>query len=104
MKYKYKSINIDYIENYTVSNLHADDDYYYFESNQEIKEAKQILDEEFKKSISNVVHVDIKNTNEVSQPTQLDRIESLVSKSQEQIAQEARDAYTLELIEGGVIA
>ena len=38
------------------------------------------------------------------EPTQLDRIESLVSKSQEQIAQEARDAYTLELIEGGVIA
>ena len=37
------------------------------------------------------------------EPTQLDRIESLVAKSQEQIAQEARDAYTLELIEGGVI-
>ena len=38
------------------------------------------------------------------EPTQLDRIESMVAKSQEQIAQEARDAYTLELIEGGVIA
>lgn len=38
-----------------------------------------------------------------TQPTQLDRIESLVAKSQEEIAQEARDAYTLELIEGGVI-
>lgn len=38
------------------------------------------------------------------EPTQLDRIESLVAKSQEEIAQEARDAYTLELIEGGVIA
>lgn len=37
-------------------------------------------------------------------PTQLDRIESLVAKSQEEIAQEARDNYTLELIEGGVIA
>lgn len=38
------------------------------------------------------------------EPTQLDRIESMVAKSQEEIAQEARDAYTLELIEGGVIA
>ena len=36
--------------------------------------------------------------------SQLDRIESMVAKSQEEIAQEARDAYTLELIEGGVIA
>lgn len=36
-------------------------------------------------------------------PTQLDRIESMVAKSQEEIAQEARDAYTLELIEGGII-
>ena len=40
----------------------------------------------------------------VPEPTQLDRIESMVAKSQEEIAQEARDAYTLELIEGGVIA
>lgn len=38
------------------------------------------------------------------QPTQLDRIESMVAKSQEEIAQEAIDNYTLELIEGGVIA
>lgn len=37
-------------------------------------------------------------------PTQLDRIESMVAKSQEEIAQEAIDAYTLELIEGGIIA
>lgn len=40
----------------------------------------------------------------IPEPSQLDRIESMVAKSQEQIAQEARDAYTLELIEGGVIA
>lgn len=40
----------------------------------------------------------------ISEPTQLDRIEYAILKSQEQIAQEARDAYTLELIEGGVIA
>jgi len=39
-----------------------------------------------------------------SEPTQLDRIEAAVTASKEQIAQEARDAYTLELIEGGVIA
>jgi hypothetical protein len=38
-----------------------------------------------------------------SELTQLDRIETLVSKSQEQIAQEARDAYTLELINSGII-
>lgn len=38
------------------------------------------------------------------EPTQLDRIEAAVVASNEQIAQEARDAYTLELIEGGVIA
>lgn len=36
-------------------------------------------------------------------PSQLDRIESMILKSQEQIAQEARDAYTLELINSGII-
>ena len=35
--------------------------------------------------------------------SQLDRIESMISKSQEQITQEARDAYTLELINSGII-
>lgn len=37
------------------------------------------------------------------EPSQLDRIESMISKSQKQIAQEARDAYTLELINSGII-
>lgn len=37
------------------------------------------------------------------EPTQLDRIESMVAKSQEEITQEARDAYTLELINSGII-
>ena len=37
------------------------------------------------------------------QSTQLDRIEEMVSKLNEEIAQAAIDAYTLELIEGGVI-
>ena len=38
-----------------------------------------------------------------TEPTQLDRIEAAISKSQEEIANEAVDAYTLELIEGGVL-
>lgn len=38
------------------------------------------------------------------QPTQLDRIEYAINKTQSEIAQEAIDNYTLELIEGGVIA
>ena len=37
------------------------------------------------------------------EPTQLDRIEELVAKSHAQISQEAVDAYTLELIEGGIL-
>ena len=37
------------------------------------------------------------------EPTQLDRIEEAINKSNEQVAQEAIDAYTLELIEGGVL-
>ena len=37
------------------------------------------------------------------QPTQLDRIESLVSKSNEEIAQEAIDNYTDMLMEEGVL-
>lgn len=37
------------------------------------------------------------------EPTQLDRIEAIVSQTKEEIAQEARDEYTLELIENGVI-
>ena len=39
----------------------------------------------------------------VQEETQLDRIESLLAKSHAEIAQAAVDAYTLELIEGGVI-
>lgn len=37
------------------------------------------------------------------EPSQLDRIEAIVSQTKEEIAQEARDEYTLELIENGVI-
>lgn len=37
------------------------------------------------------------------EPTQLDRIESMIAKDNETIAQEAVDAYTLELIEEGVL-
>lgn len=37
------------------------------------------------------------------EPTQLDRIESAINKTQAEIAQEARDAYTLELINSGII-
>lgn len=40
----------------------------------------------------------------IKELTQLDRIEEMISKSVEELRQEARDAYTLELIEGGVIA
>lgn len=40
---------------------------------------------------------------EDAEPTQLDRIESMVAKSQEEIAQEARDAYTDLLMEEGVL-
>lgn len=37
------------------------------------------------------------------EPTQLDRIEAMVAKDNETIAQEAVDAYTMELIEEGVL-
>lgn len=37
------------------------------------------------------------------EPSQLDRIESAINKTQAEIAQEARDAYTLELINSGII-
>lgn len=37
------------------------------------------------------------------EPTQLDRIEAMVAKDRETIAQEAVDAYTMELIEEGVL-
>lgn len=39
----------------------------------------------------------------VPEPTQLDRIEAAVAASNEQIAKAAIDAYTLELLEGGLI-
>lgn len=38
-----------------------------------------------------------------SEPTQLDRIEAAVSQSNAEIANAAVDAYTLELIESGVL-
>lgn len=37
------------------------------------------------------------------EPTQLDRIEEMVSKSNEQLRQEGAEALTLELIEGGIL-
>lgn len=37
------------------------------------------------------------------EPTQLDRIEAAVNASNESIAKSAVDAYTLELIEGGIL-
>ena len=37
------------------------------------------------------------------QPTQLDRIEEKLSKTQKEIAESAVDAYTLELLESGVL-
>lgn len=39
----------------------------------------------------------------VPEPTQLDRIEAAVTANNEQIAKAAIDAYTLELLEGGLI-
>lgn len=39
----------------------------------------------------------------IPEPTQLDRIEAAVNASNEQIAKTAIDAYTLELLEGGLI-
>ena len=98
---KYKSKNLDFLSNdMKMSSLCFCNDYYYFECDSEIAEAEIVSDEEFAEAVASVVIVEPI----VSQPTQLDRIESLVSKSNEEIAQEARDAYTLELIEGGVIA
>lgn len=37
------------------------------------------------------------------QPSQLDRIEEKLSKTQKEIAESAVDAYTLELLESGVL-
>ena len=98
---KYKSKNLDFLsKDMKMSNLCYYNEYYYFECDSEIAEAEIVSDEEFAEAVASVVVAEPI----VSQPTQLDRIESMVAKSQEEIAQEARDAYTLELIEGGVIA
>lgn len=98
---KYKSKNLDFLSNdMKLSNLCYYNEHYYFQCDSEITEAEIVSDEDFAEAVASVVIVEPI----ASQPTQLDRIESLVSKSNEEIAQEARDAYTLELIEGGVIA
>lgn len=98
---KYKSKNLDFLSNdMKMSNLCYYNEHYYFQCDSEIAEAEIVSDEEFAEAVASVVVAEPI----VFQPTQLDRIESLVSKSNEEIAQEARDAYTLELIEGGVIA
>lgn len=95
-----KTNNIDFLtSDMKVSNLCFYKDYYYFQTDTEITEAEVVSDEEFAKAVASVVVAE-----PTVEPTQLDRIESMVAKSQEEIAQEARDAYTLELIEGGVIA
>lgn len=49
------------------------------------------------------VPVPIEEPDPEPEPTQLDRIESMIAKDNETIAQEAVDAYTLELIEEGVL-
>lgn len=104
MSYKYKSESISFLDDtIKVRNLCVYNDLYYFESDAEIEQAEIVPDEEFAEAVGSVVHVESFEPVE-PQPTQLDRIESMVAKSQEEIAQEARDAYTLELIEGGIIA
>lgn len=47
--------------------------------------------------------VESPNVEPTVEPTQLDRIEAAVTKSQEEIANNAIDTYTMELIEGGVL-
>ena len=47
--------------------------------------------------------VESPNVEPNEEPNQLDRIEAAITKSHEQIANEAVDAYTLELIEGGIL-
>ena len=39
----------------------------------------------------------------IPEPSQLDRIEEMVSKSAEELRQEGAEALTLELIEGGIL-
>jgi hypothetical protein len=52
---------------------------------------------------NNFIKSNSNNNLSIPEPTQLDRIESMILKSQEQITKEARDAYTLELINSGII-
>ena len=100
----YKSNNISFLDKTVkVRNLIFYNENYYFETDVELTQAESVSNEEFAEAIGSVIHVDSSEPVE-SHLTQLDRIESAVLKSQEEIAQEARDAYTLELIEGGVIA
>lgn len=103
MKNKYKSKEISFLDAYdNIKNLCAFDEYYYFESEEEIKEATQILDEEFEEIISKIVVAELTEP-ETPQPTQLDRIEAAVSNTLDEIRAEAVDEYTLSLMENNII-
>ena len=102
MRYKYRSTEISFLDDtIQIANLCCFGEYYYFESNELIEEAEQISDKQFLEIISEITYVAPESIE--PEPTQLDRIESMISKSQEQITKEARDAYTLELINSGII-
>jgi hypothetical protein len=55
MLMNYRSLNIDFIDNYTVSDLCADNEYYYFRSDELIKESEQISDKEFEEITSKII-------------------------------------------------
>lgn len=97
---KYKSKNLDFLSNdMKLSKLCYYNEHYYFESESEISDAEIVSDEEFAEARASVKVAEPTEP----EPTQLDRIEAAVAKSNEEIANAAIDAYTMELIEGGVL-
>ena len=56
------------------------------------------------KQFVNGVWIDVPQSEQVEpEPTQLDRIEMAINKSNEELRQEGAEALTLELIEGGIL-
>lgn len=96
---KYKSKNLDFLSNdMKMSNLCYYNEHYYFECDSEIAEAEIVSDEEFAEAVASVVVAE-----PTVEPTQLDRIEEAVLKSNKEIANAAIDEYTAMLMEEGVL-
>ena len=87
---------------YGISSVYQGDGLTLIASSEVLPGLERIGIETYEKLLADMMKSQVIQDND-PEPTQLDRIEEAVNKSNEEIANSAIDAYTLELMESGVL-